>query len=85
MQVTERVVNLVARHLGRDVSDIKMNHHFMDDLGCDSLDTVELVILVEETFNIEIPDLEAERLETVNQLVNFVKYKSHVERRKTEA
>ena len=78
MQISEQVINLIARHLGREPADIKMNHHFMNDLGCDSLDTVELVILVEETYGIEIPDLEAERLETVNQLVNFVKFKSHV-------
>lgn len=72
MQITNEVLELVARHLGKEPADIKMSDHFIDDLGCDSLDTVEIVIYIEEHFNIHIPDYEAERMETVNSLVNYV-------------
>jgi acyl carrier protein len=76
MNIEQQIIDLVASHLGRDPADIKMRHHFMDDLNCDSLDTVEMVLAVEDEYNIEIPDNEAERMETVNSLVNYVK--SHV-------
>jgi|TARA_B110000438_G_scaffold302370_1_gene359844 acyl carrier protein len=76
MNIQQQIIDLVASHLGRDPADIKMGHHFMDDLNCDSLDTVEMVLAVEDEYNIEIPDNEAERMETVNSLVNYVK--SHV-------
>ena len=72
MQITKDVVDLVAEHIGKEPEEIKMSDHFIDDLGCDSLDTVEIVLLVEDQFDIEIPDHEAERMETVNSLVNYV-------------
>jgi len=67
------IIDLIASHLGIDPEDVKMNHHFIDDLKCDSLDTVEMVLLVEEHFNIEIPDDEVERMETVRSMVNYIK------------
>jgi len=67
-----KIVDTVAQHLGIEASEIKMSSHFIDDLGCDSLDTVEIVLLIEDQFDIEIPDHEAERMETVNSLVNYV-------------
>jgi acyl carrier protein len=68
----EEVVNIIGKTLGIPIADIKMSSHFMDDLGCDSLDTVELIMVLEEHFNIEIPDHEAERMETAGSVVNFV-------------
>ncbi len=70
--LTNKIVDVVAEHLGLEPSEIKMSDHFIDDLGCDSLDTVEIVLLIEDQFDIEIPDHEAERMETVNSLVNYV-------------
>lgn len=70
--ITNDVVNVIGKTLGIPIADIKMSAHFIDDLGCDSLDTVELVMVLEDHFDIEIPDHEAERMETVNSLVNYV-------------
>ena len=70
--LTNEIVDVIAEHLGLESSEIKMSNHFIDDLGCDSLDTVEIVLLIEDQFDIEIPDHEAERMETVNSLVNYV-------------
>ena len=68
----EEIINIIGKTLGTPVADIEMNSHFINDLGCDSLDTVELVMVLEDHFNIDIPDHEAEQMETVISVVNFV-------------
>ena len=70
--ITNDVVNVVAEHLGLEPSEIKMSDHFIDDLGCDSLDTVELVMSLEEEFDCEIPDDQAENITTVQQAIDYV-------------
>jgi acyl carrier protein len=72
MSIEERVRKVVCEQL--DVSgDIDDNASFIDDLGADSLDTVELVMSLEEEFDCEIPDEEAEKITTVQQAINYVK------------
>ncbi len=71
MSIEERVKNVVAEQL--DVSgDIDNNASFIDDLGADSLDTVELVMSLEEEFDCEIPDDQAENITTVQQAIDYV-------------
>ncbi|MGB6976170.1 MAG: acyl carrier protein [Gammaproteobacteria bacterium] len=69
--VQERVIKIVGDQLG--VTDVKANASFVEDLGADSLDTVELVMALEEEFNIEIPDTEAEKIGTVQQAIDHIK------------
>ncbi len=69
----ERVRKIVAEQLGVKEADIKNESSFVDDLGADSLDTVELVMALEEEFECEIPDEEAEKITTVQQAVDYVK------------
>lgn len=77
MENTEqRVKKIVAEQLGVNEADVKNESSFVDDLGADSLDTVELVMALEEEFECEIPDEEAEKITTVNQAVSYIS--SHV-------
>ncbi|MBP2684655.1 MAG: hypothetical protein H6Q79_2694, partial [Deltaproteobacteria bacterium] len=69
MSVDKRVREIVAEQLERDVNEVKGESSFIDDLGADSLDIVELVMKMEEEFSIEIPDEEAEKIKTVNDVV----------------
>jgi len=69
----QRVKKIVAEQLGVNESEIKSESSFVDDLGADSLDTVELVMALEEEFETEIPDEEAEKITTVQQAVDYVK------------
>ena len=71
--IEERVRKIVAEQLGVKEADIKNESSFVDDLGADSLDTVELVMALEEEFECEIPDEEAEKITTVQQAVDYVK------------
>ncbi|MBA8667292.1 acyl carrier protein [Holosporaceae bacterium 'Namur'] len=71
--VESRVIKLVAEHLDVDASKVKPDARFSDDLGADSLDTVELVMAFEEEFNIEIPDDAAEKIIKVEDAVSFIK------------
>jgi acyl carrier protein len=71
-QVVERVKKVVAEQLGANEADIKPESSFVDDLGADSLDTVELVMALEEEFECEIPDEEAEKITTVQQAVDYI-------------
>ena len=71
--VAERVKNIVVEHLGVEADKVVASASFIDDLGADSLDTVELVMAFEEEFNIEIPDDAAEKIQTVGDAVNFIK------------
>lgn len=70
--VEQRVKKIVAEQLGVNESEIKIESSFVDDLGADSLDTVELVMALEEEFECEIPDEEAEKITTVQQAVNYI-------------
>ncbi len=73
MSVEKKVREIVAEQLGKDVNDITTQASFIDDLGADSLDIVELVMKMEEEFRIEIPDEEAEKIKTVNDVVEYIK------------
>ena len=68
----ERVKKIVAKHLGVDESKVVETASFIDDLGADSLDTVELVMAFEEEFGCEIPEEEAEKIQTVQDAVNYI-------------
>ena len=70
--VEQRVMKIVAEQLGVNESEVKSESSFVDDLGADSLDTVELVMALEEEFDCEIPDEEAEKITTVKQAVDYV-------------
>ena len=69
----EKVTQIIADQLGVDVAEVTPEASFVDDLGADSLDTVELVMALEEEFGIEIPDEEAENISTVNDAISFIK------------
>ncbi|MFN3826177.1 MAG: acyl carrier protein [Micavibrio sp.] len=71
--VAERVKKIVVEHLGVDEAKVQESASFIDDLGADSLDTVELVMAFEEEFNVEIPDDAAEKIQTVGDAVSFIK------------
>ena len=70
--VAERVKKIVVEHLGVEADKVTDNANFIDDLGADSLDTVELVMALEEEFETEIPDEEAEKITTVQQAIDYV-------------
>ncbi len=70
--IDSRVMQIVSEQLGVNAQDVTMTSSFVDDLGADSLDTVELVMALEEEFNIEIPDEEAEKITTIQHAVNFI-------------
>ncbi|HDP66984.1 MAG TPA: acyl carrier protein [Candidatus Marinimicrobia bacterium] len=72
MSSFEKVQEIVAEKLGVEKSKITKEASFIDDLGADSLDTVELIMKMEEEFDIEIPDEEAEKLRTVGDVVNYL-------------
>ena len=70
--VEERVKQIVVEQLGVKEEEVSGESSFVDDLGADSLDTVELVMALEEEFNIEIPDEEAEKITTVRQAMDYI-------------
>lgn len=71
--IEERVKKIIVDQLGVDESEVTDDASFVDDLGADSLDTVELVMAFEEEFNIEIPDEDAEKITTVQDAVDYIK------------
>lgn len=71
-KVAERVKNIVVEHLGVEEDKVSDTASFIDDLGADSLDTVELVMAFEEEFGCEIPDDAAEKILTVQDAINFI-------------
>ena len=73
--VEEQVKKIVVDHLGIEESKVTSDSKFIDDLGADSLDTVELVMAFEEKFSIEIPDDAAETIQTVQDAIDFIKNK----------
>ena len=70
--VEERVKQIIVEQLGVDEAEVTPNASFVDDLGADSLDTVELVMAFEEAFEIEIPDEDAEKIRTVKDAVDYI-------------
>lgn len=70
--VEERVTDIVVEHLGLERDKVHPESKFIDDLGADSLDTVELVMALEEEFEIEIPDEEAEKITTLREAIAYV-------------
>ncbi len=72
MSIEERVRKIVCEQLGKSDEEVNNDSSFVDDLGADSLDTVELVMAFEEEFEIEIPDEEAENIQTVKNAVDYI-------------
>ena len=72
MSIEERVRKIVCEQLGASDDEVKNDSSFVDDLGADSLDTVELVMALEEEFETEIPDEEAEKITTVKEAVDYI-------------
>ncbi len=70
--IAERVKKIVVEHLGVDGGKVTEGASFIDDLGADSLDTVELVMAFEEEFSVEIPDDAAEKIQTVGDAIKFI-------------
>ena len=71
-EIKAKVIQIISEQLGKDESEIKMSSHFIEDLDADSLDTVELVMALEEEFDIDIPDEAAEKITTVESAVDFI-------------
>lgn len=76
MGIEEKVKEIIVDQLGVDAEQVTIEASFIDDLGADSLDTVELVMAFEEEFNIEIPDEDAEKIRTVGEATEYIKNKS---------
>ena len=72
MSVEEKVKDIIAEQLGVKKEEIKPESSFIDDLGADSLDTVEVVMALEEEFGVEIPDEDAEKIITVGEAVKYI-------------
>ncbi|MFH0794838.1 MAG: acyl carrier protein [bacterium] len=72
-EIEEKVKKIVVEQLGVNEDDVTPDASFVDDLGADSLDTVELVMALEEEFGIEIPDEEAEKIKSVGQAADYIK------------
>ena len=70
--ISDRVTKIVVEHLGVEADKVTDNASFIDDLGADSLDTVELVMAFEEEFGIEIPDEDAEKITRVKEAVEYI-------------
>lgn len=75
MDVEAKVKEIIVEELGVEESEVKADANFIEDLGADSLDTVELIMKFEEEFDIDIPDEEAEKLTTVGKAVDYLKAK----------
>ena len=71
-EIQDKVIQIISEQLGKDESEIKMSSHFIEDLDADSLDTVELVMALEEEFEVDIPDESAEKITTVQSAVDFI-------------
>ena len=70
--IEDKVRNIIVEQLGVDEKEVKSEAHFVDDLGADSLDVVELVMALEEEFGQEIPDEEAEKLQSVGDVIKYI-------------
>lgn len=74
--VEDKVKEIISKQLGVDQSEVTPEASFVEDLGADSLDTVELVMAFEEAFNIEIPDEDAEKIAKVKDAIDYIKKKA---------
>ncbi|MDH3733059.1 MAG: acyl carrier protein [Gemmatimonadota bacterium] len=74
-EIASRVREIIAQELGVEMDKVKDDANFVEDLGADSLDTVELVMAFEEEFGIEIPDEDAEQMQTVGQAIGYLNEK----------
>jgi acyl carrier protein len=72
VSVEQKVKDIIVEQLGVDPAQVKENASFVDDLGADSLDTVELVMALEEEFGMEIPDEDAEKISCVGDAINYI-------------
>ena len=70
--IADRVKQIIVEQLGVDAAEVSPQAHFVNDLGADSLDTVELVMALEEEFDTEIPDEQAEKIQTVGQAIDYI-------------
>ena len=75
MALEDKVKDIIVDQLGVDPNEVTPEAHFIEDLGADSLDTVELVMAFEDEFNIEIPDEDAEKISTVGSAIDYLKEK----------
>jgi len=73
IDIDQKVKSIIIEQFGVDAEEVTNQAHFVNDLGADSLDTVELVLELEEQFSIEIPDEQAEKIHTVAQAIDFIK------------
>ncbi len=76
MAVADKVKSIIAEQLGVKIEEVKPEASFIDDLGADSLDTVELIMALEEEFNVEIPDEDAEKMTKVGDAISYVEGKA---------
>ena len=73
LMVFEKIQKIISEQLGIDPQEVKLESSFVDDLGADSLDVVELIMALETEFDLEIPDEEAEKVKTVGNVVDYIK------------
>ncbi len=78
MALEDKVKEIIVDQLGVDADEVTPEASFIDDLGADSLDTVELVMALEEEFNMEIPDEEAEKIKSVGDAIEYIKSHANV-------
>ena len=76
MAVADKVKSIIVEQLGVDEEEVTPDASFVDDLGADSLDTVELVMAFEEEFSVEVPDEDAEKLQTVGDVTRYIEEKT---------
>lgn len=76
MAVSEKIKSIIAEQLGVKAEEVTPQASFIDDLGADSLDTVELIMALEEEFNVEIPDEDAEKMTTVGDAIKYIEEKT---------
>ena len=72
-EIESKVIKIISEQLGKDKAEIKLESNFIDDLEADSLDTVELVMALEEEFEIDIPDDSAEQIATVQSAIDYIR------------
>ena len=78
MAVDDKIKTIIAEQLGVKPEEVTTEASFVDDLGADSLDTVELIMALEEEFEIDIPDEDAGKIKTVGEIIKYIEYKAHI-------